>query len=100
MEKRYQYSKFLGDNREEQIVIRCDNWEEFKEAGINIGVNVDKIVHPPEEKNEPTKPITKETQKPIDIRDYENLCEKCGSKKGISKAGNPYCLAKCWLKKE
>jgi hypothetical protein len=37
-------------------------------------------------------------KKTIPVSQFEQVCEKCGSKKGISKAGNPYCLAKCWLK--
>lgn len=37
--------------------------------------------------------------KPVPVSEFEDKCDKCGSPKGTSKAGNRYCLAKCWLKK-
>ena len=41
-----------------------------------------------------------EIQTPTNTKhpELEETCDKCGNKMGISKKGNPYCLAKCWLR--
>jgi len=39
-----------------------------------------------------------EVKKSVPVEQFEDVCENCGSKKGTSKKGNRYCLAKCWLK--
>ena len=85
---KYQYSIFLRDTRDEQLVIRTDTFEELLEAKKNIDTIITK------RENVTLK------QKTIPIEQFEEVCEKCGSKKGTSKKGNKYCLAKCWLKNE
>lgn len=71
MEKQYQYSKFLGENREEQIVIRCDTWEEF----VTAKKNVDTIFA----KRDASKPVvTNQQQDP-----YEPDEKECVLHKGI-----------------
>lgn len=39
---KYQYSVFLKGSRDEQIVIRADDWEEFKALKTNVDAIVDK----------------------------------------------------------
>lgn len=46
-----------------------------------------------------SSPVVSQPSKPITVAEYEEKCSKCGSKMGISKKGNPYCLAACWVKK-
>ncbi len=104
----YQYSKFLGDNREEQVVIRADNWEEFREAGINIGVVVDGIAGITKKDLEKTvnsldKPTSGQrsikTGEAIPVTEFEKTCYKCGAEMITNpKTGKIFCKEKCWLK--
>ena len=102
MEKKYQYSKFLGENREEQVVIRADNWEEFKEAAFNIGIKVENIAG--EEKADSyqvrrTTQTPNETEKPQSVIEYQKSCPQCGAEKVLNpKTGKWFCKDKCWLK--
>lgn len=77
----YQYSEFLGDKQQKQIVIRHDDWGEFKLAKANI----DKILERQHAKEEDGAPTT--------------ICSTCGQpgqfKKGISKKGKPYSAIFC-----
>ena len=106
MERKFQYSKFLGDNREEQIVIRCDTWAEFVEAGLNIGINVEKIAGT-KQRPEPELPVEQpkvnqtpnKTGTPIPVSEFEKTCPRCGGEKILNpKTGKYFCKAKCWLK--
>jgi hypothetical protein len=45
--------------------------------------------------------VYEDISKPADHPDNEfnkSKCQKCGAPIAISKSGNPYCTAKCWLK--
>jgi len=100
MEKKYQWSKFIGENRDEQVVIRTDNWEEFKEAKDNI----DSLFFFNETKEE--QPITdtrpqavNKTEKPQSVVEYQKSCPQCGAEKVLNpKTGKWFCKDKCWLK--
>lgn len=104
MEKRYQYSKFLGDNRDEQIVIRCDNFDEFTEAKKNIEslfLKKEEIKSQPVIHAEAERPIAPNKESiPIPIEEFEKTCYKCGAKMVINpKTGKIFCERKCWLNK-
>lgn len=47
--------------------------------------------------NQP-KEFNKE-QTPIPVEDFQEVCEKCGAKKILSKKGNMVCSAFCWTKR-
>lgn len=98
MEKKYQFSKFLGENRDEQIVIRCDTWAEFVEAKKNI----DLIINKREEIVDPrTTQAPNKTEKPIPVSEFEKTCQRCGAKMVTNpKTGKIFCEQKCWLKKQ
>lgn len=93
---KYQYSEFLKGERDGQIVIRADTKEEFEEAKRYI----DKIFVKQEPKDNRTTTAPSRKEVPIHVEQFQDVCERCGSKKGISKKGNAYCLAKCWLKED
>ena len=64
---KYQYSIFLKNKRDEQLVIRVDTWSEFKKAKENVNKILDKV----ETKDEDPEWI-KDTK-------VEGLkCEECG----------------------
>lgn len=50
--------------------------------------------------NDEVKQTEPAKQRALPVEQFEDRCEKCGSKKGTSKAGNRYCLSRCWLAKE
>lgn len=94
MEKGYQWSKFIGDNREEQIVVREDNFEDFKEAKANMETLFAKEAFP-ERPKAPNKPGT-----PVPVEQYQQTCQRCGGEKVLNpKTGKYFCKAKCWLNK-
>jgi len=77
----YQYSIFLKGSKDEQLVIRADNWEDFVEAKKKADVIIKKVE---------TKP-----QQPLPITKPDATCAKCGGemvyREGISKKNNkPY----------
>ena len=102
MERKFQYSKFLGDNREEQIVIRCDTWAEFVEAGLNIGINVEKIAGT-KQRPEPELPVEQpkvnqtpnKTGTPIPVSEFEKTCPRCGPGVFVMKTDNRIYCGKC-----
>jgi len=47
----YQYSVFLKGSRDEQLVIRADNWEEFMELKKNADVIISKVETKPTQNN-------------------------------------------------
>lgn len=46
-----------------------------------------------------SSPVVSQPSKPITVAEYEEKCNKCGSKKILSKKGNMVCSAFCWTKK-
>lgn len=93
---KYQYSVFLKNGRDEQIVIRANTFEELLEAKKNVNKILEKVEAKPEVTQSPTTQVNKPT---MTVEQFENRtnCEKCGSAMGISRKGNKYCLKKCWL---
>ena len=94
---RYQYSEFLKGERDGQIVIRADTKEEFEEAKKYIDKIFTKHTEPIQDTR--TTQAPSKTAKPIHIEKYQEVCEKCGAKKIMSKKGNMVCSAFCWTKK-
>lgn len=94
MEKRFQWSKFVNGDRNEQYVIREDNWDLFIQGR-------DKVLQLLGE-NVPTgKPVEapKEEKKPMTVEEFEKKCPDCGAIKVRNpKNGNWFCPDKCWLK--
>ncbi len=82
---KFQYSLFLDDKRDEQIVIRCDTWEEF----IDAKKDIDKIVV-----KRKSEPVT--NQNHSELQEDLGECSKCGAPNKLSKAGKPYCSKLCW----
>jgi hypothetical protein len=98
MDKKYQYSKFIGENREEQIVIRCDTWAEFTEAKKNI----DSLINPQpvqEYRENRTTQAPNKPDVPQSVEQFDKVCNQCGGEKVLNpKTGKMFCKAKCWLK--
>ena len=57
---KYQYSVFLKNKRDEQLVIRVDTWKEFKKAKENVNKILDKVEAT--ESTDPDPEWIKETQ--------------------------------------
>ena len=93
MDRKFQYSKFFGTNKEEQFVIRADTWAEFIEAKTNI----ENLFFIKEE--EPTSGQTPNKTGPaIPVSEFEKTCFKCGAKMVTNpKTGKIFCEKKCWL---
>lgn len=77
---RFQFSIFRGENREEQLVIRADNFEEFKVIKQKLDLL---LAH---------KPLSNgETQEQTN---GSGNCDKCGGgaefREGVSKKGKAY----------
>lgn len=98
MDRKYQWSRFAGANRDEQVVVRCDNWDEFLEAVAHV----EKEFFP-----SPVKPIVDtrttqapdKTETPIPVEQFEQQCPYCGGEKILNpKTGKWFCKAKCWLR--
>jgi len=87
--REYRYQKDWSIDGE-MFHVRCDEWDIF----LNAIENMQTIIPTNE-----VKPVTSQsaTSQPIQQTGLGN-CPKCGAKMAISKAGNPYCTAKCWLK--
>ncbi len=93
MDRKFQYSKFFGTNKEEQFVIRADTWAEFLEAKSNIeklfGIQVDPVGN-----QTPNK-----TGTPIPVTEFQKTCYKCGAEMITNpKTNKIFCKEKCWLK--
>lgn len=71
-QKKYQWSKFVGPNREEQFVVRCDSETEFEEAIKYIRTMANRA-------EIESVPINNELIEPI-------KCEKCGEP-AVKKSG-------------
>ncbi len=72
--------------------VRCDDWEIFKEAKANMEAILPKENAFPDDVGEKMATPTGQVQKSL------GTCKKCGSPNALSKSGNVYCSAKCWLK--
>lgn len=87
----YQYSVFLQGNRDEQLVIRTNTFEELIEAKKNI----DRIITKREQSTPQASPnASQQIQQP-------NLgnCPKCNAPMIHNpKTGKNFCKDKCWLK--
>ncbi len=59
---KFQYSYFIGGNKDEQLVIRADTFEEFKQAKTDV----DKIITKREESNKQTQAAP--------VQPDENIC--------------------------
>lgn len=101
---KYQYSKFLGDNREEQVVIRCDTWAEFIEAKANIdgllAGKVEDVPHPAVISYQEHQIIQAPNKQgvPTPVTEFDKICQRCGGEKILNpKTGKMFCKAKCWL---
>ena len=81
----YQYSVFLDETRNEQIVIRTDTWEEFVEAKKEINQILVKRQNTPQTSQDA----------PQHTEDL-GVCSKCGAANKLSKNGKPYCSKLCW----
>jgi hypothetical protein len=60
---KYQYSVFLRNGRDEQIVIRSDNFDEFLTQKANVNKILDKVEQPAEGKPAPAPTAAKEPSK-------------------------------------
>ena len=81
----YQYSIFLKGSKDEQLVIRADNWDEFVEAKKKANAIISKVEAAPQVAAQP---------KPSDV------CNKCGAEMiNNPKTGKWFCKNKCWLNK-
>jgi len=87
--REYRYQKDWSLDGE-MYHVRCDEWDVFIEAKKNM----ETLIPTNDIKPVVSQPVTPQ---PIQQTTLGN-CPKCGSKMGVSKAGNNYCLAKCWLK--
>ncbi|MGH2611561.1 MAG: hypothetical protein ACRDFB_00760 [Rhabdochlamydiaceae bacterium] len=91
MDKKFQWSIFPKDNKEEQYVVRENNFADFiiavNEIRNLIGIDLVGL-----------KKQEGETKKAIPILQFEETCEKCGAKKILSKKGNLVCSEFCWTK--
>lgn len=102
MDRKYQWSRFVGANRDEQVVVRCDNWDEFLDAMDNIENEF--FVAPA-----PIKPIVdtrtiqapNKTAIPIPVSEFEKKCQRCGAQMVTNpKTGKIFCKEKCWLRED
>lgn len=92
MDRKYQWSKFSGANRDEQLVVRCDNWDEFLVA-VELVEGEFFITDTPKEEN-PSVPASA-----IPLEQFEKECQNCGGEKVLNpKTGKWFCKVKCWLK--
>lgn len=70
---KYQYSRFRNGGKDEQFVIRADDWDEFKELKKNLDTIFDKSDQQ---------------------SDTDTLCAECNSsmkyKEGVSKKGKAW----------
>ena len=77
---KFQFSLFHGDNREEQLVIRADNFEEFKILKQKLDLMSAPKPHTNGEAQEPANGAMK--------------CDKCSGdaeyREGVSKKGKAY----------
>lgn len=87
---KYQYSLFLKNSREEQVVIRADNWEDFLDAKKNV----DKIVGKREAESQPTPPpYVADAPAPVQAPAQQGFCNthNVPMAQAISKkTGKPY----------
>ncbi len=87
----FQYSVFLKGSKDEQLVIRAENWEEFKEYKKKANAIIEKVQ--PQGEPEPPAEPRPEPKK-------EANCNKCGAEMVLNpKTGKWFCVKKCWLKK-
>ncbi len=98
---RFQYSEFTGEKG--QLVFRADTYDELVaycgEAGITLPRKQIVTQQPQSPATTPASPISKPISKPMSVGEFEQKCEKCGSKKILSKKGNMVCSDFCWTKK-
>ena len=88
----YQYSVFLKGSRDEQLVIRAENWEDFLRLKENADVIIKKVEAPK---------VTSTPYQAAPVKDIMEgqMCRKCGAKMVLNpKTGNWFCSNKCWLK--
>ena len=99
MDRKFQYSKFFGTNKEEQFVIRADTWAEFLEAKTNIE-NLFFIKGEEPQVDKPTSGQTPNKTGPaIPVTEFQKTCYKCGAEMIINpKTNKIFCKEKCWLK--
>ena len=83
---KYQWSTFLKGNRDEQIVLRTDDWHEF------LG-EVKKIKEALAKQETPKKDVYERYD------EAQDKCQKCGAERVKNpKTGKYFCKEKCWLK--
>jgi hypothetical protein len=92
---KFQFSQF--DSKGGQLVVRCNDKEEFENlVGFSIKdfITTEQIAHQlnATEQNSNTSNYAVKPQ-PVQLGN----CDKCGAPNSLSKAGKPYCSAKCWL---
>ena len=79
-----QWSQFQGKDKNEQIVIRCDDPEEF-DAFIEM-YKVKQVTATPYQ----AEPVTDQNE--------GTKCNKCGANRVLNpKTGKYFCEKKCWL---
>lgn len=90
---KFQYSIFLDDKRDEQIVIRTETWEEFLEAKAEVN----KILEKRATQNAFSKPVTNTTQP--ELNEDLGTCSNCGAPNTTyRKSGKVGCSKYCWKK--
>lgn len=91
----YQYSVFLSDDRNEQIVIRTDTWQEFLDAKTEVN----KILEKRQKENAFSTPPTTSPNAPQQEKQQElGTCTNCGAVNKLSRQGKAYCSELCWKK--
>jgi hypothetical protein len=90
---KFQWSRFVGANRSEQIVIRGDNWKEITDGIEEVAEYIDLVeaTTAPVAVKDPTEDWTQRDDVP---QSNMTKCEVCGQpmefKTGTSKAGKPW----------
>ena len=84
---KYQYSIFLKGTKDEQLVIRADDWDEFLELKKKADVIINKAITATPYQAAPVKDVNEGTK-----------CQKCGAKRVLNpNTGKWFCEKKCWL---
>lgn len=102
-----QISKFLDHSRNEQIVIRCDDWDELMELKKKAESLIPQQALPQSQPDPDwvaqSGPINYQQPQPTAYqpkrRNQPGQCPKCGAPMKQSQKGNWFCSATCWLKK-
>lgn len=87
---KFQWSKFVGRNRNEQIVVRADTWEEITE-GINAVKEYVDLIEAVSEAPDPTDSWPQQESLAPDV---SKKCQMCGKpmefRTGTSKTNKPW----------